>query len=49
MTLFAKEELGVEEEAGLSSRAFVLHSRWGSLVGLLPKDVLGGIVGFEGI
>ena len=40
------EELGVEEEAIFSSWAFVLHSRSGSLNGLLAKDFLRGIFGF---
>ena len=39
-----KEELGTEDEAGVSSRAFVLYFRVGFLVGLFPKAILGGIL-----
>ena len=37
------EELGMEEDARESSRAFVLRSRVSSLGGLFSKDVLGAI------
>ena len=40
------EELGAEDEARVSSRAFVLRSRADSLGGRFPMQVLGAIVGF---
>ena len=43
------EKLGAEDEARVSSWAFVLHFHSGSLDGHLAKNFLGGIVGFGGI
>ena len=41
------EELGAEDEAGVSSWAFVLRSHADSLGGRFPKEVLGAIFGLK--
>ena len=43
------DELGVEDEARVSSRALVLYSRTDSLVGRFAKIILGAIVGSTGV